>query len=52
MMENDTPTKHPAPVRHGDSEKSSLPERHDSGRKQAPHDHPGRQPGEGEPPVG
>ncbi|WP_323071800.1 hypothetical protein [Mycetohabitans endofungorum] len=52
MMENDAPTKHPTPARHSDNEKSRMPERHDSGRKQAPHDHPGKAPGEGEVPVG
>ncbi|CBW74173.1 unnamed protein product [Mycetohabitans rhizoxinica HKI 454] len=52
MMENDAPTKHPTPARHSDNEKSRMPERHDSGRKQAPHDQPGKAPGEGELPVG
>ncbi|VXB66790.1 conserved hypothetical protein [Burkholderia sp. 8Y] len=40
------------PAEHSDNEKSKLPERNDEGRKQAPHDHPGKQPGEGEAPVG
>ncbi|WP_212667380.1 hypothetical protein [Burkholderia sp. b14] len=51
-MENDAPTKHPTPAHHSDHEKSRMPERHDSGRKQAPHDRPGKAPGEGEVPVG
>lgn len=40
------------PVKHSDNEKSQMPERGDAGRKQAPHDHPGKKPGEGETPVG
>jgi hypothetical protein len=40
------------PAEHSDNEKSKLPERNDEGRKQAPHDNPGKKPGEGEAPVG
>ena len=40
------------PAEHSDNEKSKLPERDDENRKQAPHDRPGKQPGEGEAPVG
>lgn len=40
------------PAEHSDNEKSKLPERDDEGRKQAPHDNPGKKPGEGEAPVG
>ncbi|MDR5736376.1 MULTISPECIES: hypothetical protein [unclassified Caballeronia] len=40
------------PAEHSDNEKSKLPERDDAGRKQAPNDQPGKEPGEGEPPVG
>jgi hypothetical protein len=40
------------PAEHSDNEKSKLPERNDEGRKQAPNDQPGKEPGAGEPPVG
>jgi hypothetical protein len=40
------------PAKHNDNEKSSMPERGDEQRDQAPHDNPGKQPGEGEPQVG
>lgn len=33
---------------HSDNEKSKLPERGDENRKQAPHDRPGKQLGEGD----
>ena len=44
--------KHPKPAQHNDDTRSRMPERHDEGRKQSPADKPGRQPGEGETPVG
>lgn len=44
--------QHPQPAHHNDNEKSKLPERGDEGRKQAPHDRPGKKSGEGETPVG
>ncbi len=40
------------PAEHSDNEKSKLPERDDEHRKQAPNDQPGKQPGEGETPMG
>jgi hypothetical protein len=40
------------PTAHSDDDRSALPERGDQSRKQAPSDRPGKQPGEGEPPVG
>ncbi|MBN3858846.1 MULTISPECIES: hypothetical protein [unclassified Paraburkholderia] len=44
--------RHPKPAQHNDDERSKMPERHDEGRKQSPADRPGKQPGEGETPVG
>ena len=44
--------EHPEPVTHSDNEKSRMPERKNPSRKQAPNDHPGKKPGEGETPVG
>ena len=44
--------EHPKPARHNDDPKSRMPERGDEARKQSPADKPGKQPGEGEPPVG
>jgi hypothetical protein len=44
--------EHPHHPVHSDNEKSKMPERHDDDRKQAPHDRPGKKPGEGETPVG
>jgi hypothetical protein len=44
--------RHPEPAEHNDNEKSTLPERDDAGRKQAPNDRPGHKSGEGETPVG
>jgi hypothetical protein len=41
--------EHPQPAVHSDNEKSKMPERDDEGRNQSPADHPGKQPGEGEP---
>ena len=48
----DEKLRHPPKAGHVDSEKSKLPERGDSARKQAPNDRPGRKSGEGETPVG
>ncbi|WP_233830369.1 hypothetical protein [Paraburkholderia sp. ZP32-5] len=42
---------HPHQAVHNDNAHSKMPERHDEGRKQSPADHPGKQPGEGEPSV-
>ncbi len=42
----------PAPVKHNDDKRSDMPERDDKSRHQAPSDHPGKTPGEGETPVG
>lgn len=44
--------KHPKPAQHNDNEKSRMPDRGDAERKQSPADKPGRNPGEGETPVG
>lgn len=44
--------KHPQPPKHSDDQRSAMPERDDKDRKQAPSDRPGKQPGEGETPVG
>jgi len=44
--------EHPQPTTHSDSEKSRMPERKDRSGKQVPNDHPGKQPGEAETPVG
>lgn len=52
MMKHDESVKQPKPVKHNDNEKSRMPQRHDEHRDQAPHDKPGKQPGEGETPVG
>ncbi|HEY2023828.1 hypothetical protein [Paraburkholderia sp.] len=43
---------HPHQAVHNDNEHSKMPERQDEGRKQSPADHPGKQPGEGEPTPG
>jgi hypothetical protein len=43
---------HPQPAKHGDNEKSRMPERGDEARKQSPADQPGKTPGEGETSVG
>jgi hypothetical protein len=45
-------TPHPDHVEHSDSDKSTLPDRGDENRKQAPNDRPGHKSGEGETPVG
>jgi hypothetical protein len=42
---------HPHKAVHNDNAHSKMPERHDEDRKQSPADHPGKQPGEGEPSV-
>jgi hypothetical protein len=49
---NDSSKPTPPPVHHSDNESSKMPERDDHGRDQAPHDNPGKKPGEGEAPVG
>ncbi|MCC8391580.1 hypothetical protein LJ656_03185 [Paraburkholderia sp. MMS20-SJTR3] len=43
---------HPPHAVHSDNPKSKMPERADDERKQSPADRPGKQSGEGEPPVG
>ncbi|OLL30835.1 hypothetical protein BTH42_15250 [Burkholderia sp. SRS-W-2-2016] len=43
---------HPHHAVHSDNAKSKMPERADDDRKQSPADRPGKQSGEGEPPVG
>jgi hypothetical protein len=52
MNTNTDPAGSEKPVEHSDDEKSKLPERGDENRKQGPNDRPGKQPGEGEAPVG
>jgi hypothetical protein len=52
MSSDPNRTEDTKPAEHSDNEKSKLPERNDEGRKQAPHDNPGKKPGEGEAPVG
>ncbi|MCP3722664.1 hypothetical protein M3I53_05875 [Paraburkholderia sp. CNPSo 3272] len=37
---------------HSDDKRSAMPERDDKSREQSPADRPGKQSGEGEPPVG
>jgi hypothetical protein len=44
--------EHPAPAKHNDDERSRMPARDDKARKQSPADKPGKNPGEGETPVG
>lgn len=48
----DAPALFSASVRHNDNVHSSMPQRNDANRQQAPHDNPRRKPGEGEPSVG
>ncbi len=49
---NDRPDNFSASVRHNDNVHSTMPQRNDTKRRQAPHDNPNRKPGEGEPSVG
>ena len=44
--------KHPDKAIHSDNEKSRMPERHEDANRSSPADRPGKQTGEGEPPVG
>lgn len=44
--------RHPKPAEHNDDARSRMPERGDKSREQSPADRPGKEPGEGEPPVG
>jgi hypothetical protein len=44
--------KHPDKAIHSDNEKSRMPERHENANRSSPADRPGKETGEGEPPVG